>query len=160
MLLTDKQACCFAGHRHLPLEMIGPIIKRLDRATEDLIAQGVTDFLSGGALGFDQTAASFILAKREMGRPVRLIFALSCRDHEKFWGEAERELYFHLLGEADEIVYLSDRYSDGCMKQRDRYLIERSSHCVCALLNPLSGTEQAVRCARRAGVTVINVAEL
>ena len=155
-----NSVCCFTGHRKLPLEKIGSIIKRLDREIEDLIAQGVTDFISGGALGFDQMAASFILAKREMGRPVRLTLALPCRDQEKFWGEAERKLYFHLLSEADEIVCVSDNYVDGCMKKRNRYMIEHSSHCICALLHPFSGTEQTVRHARQAGVAVINVADL
>ena len=63
-----KYTCCFTGHRKLPKERIEHIIKRLDQEVDNLISQGVTDFISGGALGFDQIAASLIVAKKEMGR--------------------------------------------------------------------------------------------
>lgn len=43
------------------------MVKRLDREVENLIGLGVTNFISGGALGFDQIAASLIVAKKEMG---------------------------------------------------------------------------------------------
>ncbi len=58
-----EKNCCFTGHRKLPQYKINYIIKRLDHEIENLIAQGVTDFISGGAMGFDLIAASAILSK-------------------------------------------------------------------------------------------------
>jgi len=58
---------CFTGHRKLLANKIEYIIKRLSDEIENLIRQGVTDFISGGALGFDQIAASLVVAKKEMG---------------------------------------------------------------------------------------------
>lgn len=57
-----KFTCCFTGHRNLPA---GKIVKILDREIENLIDKGVTHFISGGALGFDQIAASLIIYKKE-----------------------------------------------------------------------------------------------
>ena len=89
----------------------------LDREINNLISQGVTDFVSGGALGFDQIAASLIIAKKEMGHDVRLVFALPCRNQDERWNADQKRLYHNLLAEADEIVYVSGEYTDGCMKK-------------------------------------------
>lgn len=156
--MSKTNTCCFTGHRRLPIGKVETMIIRLDREVEELIAHGVTDFISGGALGFDQIAASLIIAKKEMGRAIRLIFALPCRNQDAFWGKAQKKLYHSLLKKADEIVYVSEEYMDGCMKKRNRYMVDRSAYCICALLHPFSGTDQTVRYAKQRGVRIINVA--
>jgi hypothetical protein len=50
-----EQTCCFTGHRKLPKAKIEQIVINLDHEIEKLIQKGVTTFISGGALGFDQT---------------------------------------------------------------------------------------------------------
>ena len=130
----------------------------LDREIDNLISQGVTDFVSGGALGFDQIAASLIIAKKEMGHDVRLVFALPCRNQDECWNADQKRLYHNLLAEADEIIYVSGEYTDGCMKKRNRYMVDQSAYCICAHLYPMSGTEQTVKYARRKGLRITNVA--
>lgn len=154
-----EKTCCFTGHRKLPKEKIEHIIKHLDREVDNLINQDVTDFISGGALGFDQVAAALIIAKKEAGRNIRLLFALPCRNQDEPWSTEQKQLYHDLLAEADKIVYVSDEYTDGCMKKRNRYLVDHSAYCVCARLYPMSGTDQTVKYARQKGLCVINVAE-
>jgi len=154
-----EHTCCFTGHRKLPKEKIEQIIKKLDREVECLIKQGVIDFISGGALGFDQIAASLIIAKKETGQKIRLIFALPCRNQEELWPAEQKKLYHNLLTEADVIIYVSKEYTDDCMKKRNRYMVDQSSYCICASLRPLSGTGQTVRYAKQHGLTVINTTE-
>lgn len=154
-----SKTCCFTGHRRLPEDKIKSIIKNLDREVDNLIIQGVTNFISGGALGFDQVAASLIIAKKEMGRDIRLIFALPCKNQDKLWNDEQKWLYRNLLAEADEIVYVSEEYSDGCMKKRNRYMIECSDYCICALLHAFGGTDYTIRYARQKGTKIFNVAE-
>lgn len=151
-------ACCFTGHRQLPADKAEEIVTALDREIENLIAKGITDFISGGALGFDQIAASFIIGKREMGKNIRLIFALPCRDQDVGWSDKQRTLYQNLIKKADKIVYVSEEYNPFCMKRRNYYMVDHSSHCVCALLRERSGTSQTVAYARRKGLQIINVA--
>lgn len=155
--MSKETTCCFTGHRRLPKEKITHIVKRLDEEVENLICQGVTDFISGGALGFDQIAASLIVAKKEMGYPVRLIFALPCRNQDELWNEDQKRLYYNLLTEADEIVYVSEEFDDVCMKRRNRYMVERSAYCVCALVRAFGGTAQTEKYARQRGLRVVNV---
>jgi uncharacterized phage-like protein YoqJ len=151
--------CCFSGHRKLPEEKIEQIVKRLGREIDSLISLGVTNFISGGALGFDLIAASLIIAKKEMGRKIRLIFILPCKDQDKFWNDENKRLYRALLAEADEIVHISEEYTDGCMKKRNNYMVEQSAYCICALIRPQSGTGQMVRYARQMKLKIINVAD-
>lgn len=156
-MIKKEKACCFTGHRKIPKHRLQNMIINLDREIEILIEQGITDFISGGALGFDQIAASLIVAKKEKHKNIRLIFALPCKNHDEFWSENQRTLYKSLLCEADEIIYITQEYADGCMKKRNRYIVEHSLYCVCALLYEKSGTGQTVRFARRKGLKVVNV---
>ena len=64
-MAMKEKTCCFTGHRNLPLNKIEQITRNLDLAIENLINEGVSDFISGGAVGFDLIAASLIVAKKE-----------------------------------------------------------------------------------------------
>lgn len=152
-----KNTCCFTGHRKLPANKIQAILINLDREIDILIDKGVTDYISGGALGFDQIAASLIVAKKEMGKKIRLIFALPCKNQDSLWDEKQKELYQNLLGEADEVIYISEEYDPFCMKRRNKYMVEHSAYCICALLHEKSGTAQTVRFARKKGLKIVNV---
>ena len=132
---------------------------KLDREIETLIAQGVTNFISGGALGFNQMAASLIAAKKETGKNIHLIFALPCKNQDANWDEKQKALYRDLLSEADEVNYVSEEYSPFCMKRRNQYMVEHSAYCICALLHEKSGTGQTVRLARKKGSRIFNVAD-
>ena len=145
----------------MPPNKIERIIKRLNDEIENLMCQGVTDFISGGCFGFDPIAASLIVAKKKAGCNIKLIFALSYRNQYERWNENQKHLYHSLLKEADEVQYVSDEYNDGCMKKRNYHMVDCSAYCVCALLNTKarSGTGQTVRYAQRKGVCIINITE-
>lgn len=156
-MAMKENTCCFTGHRRLPKDRMRPILIRLNQEVDNLISQGVTDFISGGALGFDQIAASLIVAKKEMGHDIRLIFALPCRNQEELWNAEKKQLYHNLLAEADEIIYVSEEYADGCMKMRNRYMVDRAAYCICAQIYPTGGTAQTVKYARRNSIIIRNV---
>lgn len=121
--------------------------------------QGVTDFISGGAIGFDQIAASVIIAKKRKGQDIRLIFALPCRNQDERWSVEQKYQYHSLLTQADEIIYVSDKYYAECMRKRNEFMVDRAAHCICALMHDRSGTGQTVRYAKQYGVKIINVAQ-
>ena len=155
--MKNAKTCCFTGHRLLPRDQMEKIMIRLDQAVDRLIGQGVTDFISGGALGFDQIAASLIVIKKERGYPVRLIFALPCRDQDKLWNTEQKKFYHKLLGASDEIIYVSEKYNDGCMKKRNQYMVDRSAYCICAQLYLAGGTTQTVNYAEKKALKIIHL---
>lgn len=154
--MANVDTCCFTGHKKLPANKIQNILSTLDEAIENLISQGVTNFISGGAVGFDLMAAALILAKKETGRTIRLIFVLPCKNQELLWDNKQKQLYRNLLNEADEIIYITENYNRFCIEQRNRYMVEHSNHCICALLYEKSGTYQTVRIAKKNGLKIIN----
>lgn len=152
--------CCFTGHRTLPTNKTGEILLNLEREVKELLSKGITNFISGGAIGFDQIAASLVIAQRKTGNAnIRLIFALPCKNQDKFWNVKQKSLYRELLLEADEIIYVSEVYDDSCMRKRNHFMVEHSSYCICALLQEKSGTGQTVRYAKKNGLQIINVAK-
>ena len=76
----NNNTCCFAGHRSFSQKKLEKIIKRLNDEVEKLIENGVTTFISGGAIGFDQISASLIISKKQQGADIKLTFALPCRN--------------------------------------------------------------------------------
>ena len=154
-----KNTCCFTGHRALSQKEANTIVKRLSDEIDRLISKGVTDYISGGAIGFDLIAASMVIAKKEMGARIRLIFALPCRNQYKHWSDVEKDLYRSLSNEADEVRYISDKYNSECMKKQNQYMVDNSAYCICALVHRISGTAQTVRYAEQKGLHIINVAK-
>ncbi|MDL2289525.1 DUF1273 domain-containing protein [Clostridia bacterium OttesenSCG-928-F22] len=159
MNFDQNCTCCFSGHRLLPRSKIERIVLCLNREVDHLINKGIKNFISGGALGFDQIAASLIVAKKEMGQDIRLVFALPCRNQDKRWNTGQKQLYHGLLAEADEIIYVSEEYTYDCMERRNRYMVDQSEYCICALLHERSGTGQTVRYARQKERQIVNVAK-
>lgn len=159
MEFNKERTAMFSGHRILPAKKIERIVKRLDAEIDELIAQGVDCFISGGAVGFDQICASLIIVKKQQGKSVKLVFALPCKNQELKWTDKQKSLYHSLLLEADDIIFVSDEFSDDCMKLRNYFMVDNANFCICALTNPASGTGQTVRCAEQKGLQIINVAK-
>ena len=158
-MILKQNTCCFTGHRKLPQKKIQRIVKRLNEEIDQLINQGITNFISGGAVGFDLIAASMVVAKKEMGAKIKLIFALPWRNQDEHWSDKEKDLYRSLLSEADEVRYISEEYNPDCMKKRNHYMVDNSEYCICAFIHRGSGTAQTARYAEQKGLHIINVAK-
>ena len=158
-MYNKNNTCFFSGHRKLPQKKIERIVKRLNEEIDKLIEKGITHFISGGAIGFDQICASMIISRKQQGADIRLIFALPCHNQDEKWTDRQKQLYRSLLSEADEIVYVSEEYTPDCMKERNFYMVDNSAYCICALIKDISETGQSVRYARTQGLQVINAAK-
>lgn len=131
---------------------------RLRKEMERLIDNGVTNFVAGGAMGFDQMAAECVLAKRQEGDPVWLVLALPYRGYDQRWPDNQRIKNQFFIDNADEVLYLSEQYHKECMKKRNYYMVDHSAYCICAMIREISGTGQTVRYAKRQNLNVVNIA--
>lgn len=155
---SSIHTCCFTGHRDLP-EGARPFLRRrLEIELERLVAEGVRYFGAGGALGFDTLAAQVVLELQARYRRLRLILVLPCRGQEEQWEPADRAIYREILSQADKVVYLADRYEEGCMQKRNRYLVDHSGTCVYYLTRDTGGTAYTVAYARERGLRLLPVA--
>ena len=162
MELIRERCCCFTGHRLLSASDRAGLRVLLYKEIKRLIGEGVTTFLSGGALGFDTLAAQEVLRLRaERPEPIALVLVLPCLGQENRWTERDAAVYRGLLRNADEVIYTGDVYEPGCMFVRNRYLVDHSSICLCCLRegSARGGTAYTVRYADKQGLPIVNLAE-
>lgn len=157
MQVIREKTCCFSGHRRLPKDQ-GLLEQRLEETIIQLIEKGVIYFYAGGALGFDMLAEKTVIRLKKTYPNIQLFLALPCVHHEAKWKDAAVEQFKRITRKADRVIYTStEHYFDGCMQQRNRYMVDRSGICVCYLHNRASGTGYTVDYARKKGLPVFNL---
>lgn len=160
--MTRDTSCCFTGHRIIPADRLRDVTAEVERTIRILAENGYRYFICGGALGFDTLAAQIVLRLRdELG--ISLILALPCLNQTDKWlgmkdGEEHIREYQRIKGLAAAVHYVSDFYTDGCMRERNRFMVDHASFCVAYYNgNPRSGAGMTVRMAMKDGIGVYNV---
>lgn len=155
------RSCCFTGHRKLTGD-----ISRLSQRLYNFIENGIinfelTDFYTGGAVGWDTLAARTILRLREIYPQIRLHLVLPCSNEEQTarWTNEQKNEFYRILYLADSVEYTSQNYYKGCMSVRNARLVQYAdSRCYCFWdpRNYYSGTAQTIRMALKKHIAVIN----
>lgn len=151
------KCCAFTGHRKIVEKHRVSIVPLLSRAIAFAYEGGCRTFMTGGALGFDTLAAKEVIRFRISHPDVRLVIILPCRNQSDAWSESQVSMYEYTLANADEIEYVADEYSDGCMRERNLRLAQRCDMMIAYVARPYSGAAQTVRMADREGKTVYNL---
>lgn len=152
-----SKCCCFSGHRSVSIydDRIASLIRD---AVKEKLAQGYSDFLVGGALGFDMLCALVISQMKSKGEDIRLMFALPCCDYSNTWRYEDKLMMSLLLKNADMVNVISVNYDKSCMHKRNRFMVERSDACICYLEHDKGGTAYTVSYAAERGLEIINIA--
>lgn len=151
------RSCSFTGHRQIKDSHRKNISDLLQRAIAYAYEQGCRDFYSGGAVGFDTLAAREVLLFRISHPDIRLVMLLPCIDQGKRWSRAEQDSYEYILRGADEVRYISDEYTDSCMRERNFALAERADLMIAYVCRKNSGAGQTVRMADKLGRQIYNL---
>jgi hypothetical protein len=126
--------------------------------------QKITDFYTGGAVGWDALAALTILKLRENYPEIKLHLVLPCPFEEQSakWNEAQKEEHKCIASLADTKEFTSEHLDKNAMRIRNARLVELASDYCIFYWNPKdfrSGTGQTVRMAQKKGIEVINLFE-
>lgn len=160
------RSCAFTGHRPKSFswkydETASECLllkEMLKKEIEKLLDCGVTDFYSGLAEGVDTWAAQIVLALREKNPTLKLHCILPCRDQAKKWEASAQKRHQNILEQANSVICLSESYYDGCMLNRNKYLVEHSSILLAVYDgNWRSGTGMTVRYAQKLGQEIIRI---
>lgn len=154
------RSCCFTGHRDVPLEKYGEIWSAVEREALKLYENGVRTFITGGALGFDMLCGEVVLRMKSRLEDVRLVIALPCREHDAKWDASDRERMDVLRTYADEVIYVSEKYTKGCMFERNRFMVDRASYCISYCVKKSGGSFYTVRYASEEGLKRIEISDL
>ena len=160
MVETSESACCFTGHRTIPAERMEELQQRLRAGILYLRDNmGITTFYAGGALGFDSLAAEAVIVQRKEIKDIRLVVVIPCRDQAARWSAEQRARYEQINRAADEVICLAEHYYQGCMHDRNRYMVDHSRVCICYLTERTGGTAYTVEYARSRGHKIFNLAK-
>lgn len=139
-------------------------IKRIVRT---LAKNGVKNFITGGAVGFDTLAANTVISLRDTevltdssGERVnvRLTVAVPCPEQSEKWSFRDRAVYNSILRSADEVITLSDHYEKNCMFVRNRYMVDNSAYCIAYVTHRRGGSYYTMNYAKKSEICVINIA--
>ncbi len=154
---TPEITCCFTGHRDISRLQYMKIGKRVETEILKLYERGVRRFIAGGALGFDMICSVVTHNLRAVRPDICLTLALPCRDHTSNWKAIDRAQMNTLIRNADEVVYVSEKYDTGCMFRRNRYMVERSAFCISYCVRRSGGSYYTVGFAKKRGLEVIEI---
>lgn len=159
-----RKSACFTGHRTIKTDMNSFSALLLSVIEQMITDRNITDYYAGGAYGFDSIASLSVLQLKEKYPEVRLHLILPCSDEEQTdgWNTKRKTEFENILGLADSVEQVSERYYNGCMKARNARLVELASdYCICYWNSKdfRSGTGQTVRMAQKKGIEVINLFE-
>lgn len=151
------KSCAFTGHRKIEERHKGRIEDLLLRAISFAYSEGCRTFITGGALGFDTLAAREVIRFRLSHPDARLLIVIPCKNQSESWSPSQISLYEYTLINADEVEYIADIYTDGCMKERNQRLADLSDIMIAYVNRPYSGAAQTVRMAAKDGKPVYNL---
>ena len=158
-------ACCFSGHRaeKLPwrynedapecIALKALIADMLDEAC----AAGFRRFYCGMASGADLYCGEAVVALRGRYPDVTLEAVIPFRGQERRWPRKQRERYARLAERCDAVTVLHETYRPGCMQERNRYMVDRSSLLIAVYDGLPGGTFNTVRYAEKRRLTVVVV---
>ena len=162
-----KDGCCFfTGHRDIPLELRGKVTSLVKSNISYLYSNGVREFHTGGALGFDTLAAAVVIDMKRYSDGMTLILDLPYPNQSEKWQDSEKRIYEFIKQNADKINYVSKEpvytYDDAkkFLLARNRKMADCCSYCIAYYSgNQRSGTGYTVNYAKAKGLEIINIFE-
>ena len=157
-MVDRSKVACFSGHRRLPQDCT-ELQANLEKAIIELIERGVVFFGNGAALGFDQLSAITVLKLKENYPHIRLVMVLPCPPEQQssYWNDEQKKQYYKILGQADKVRILSPQYTDKCMLERNRHMVDNSAYLICYLRQHSGGTFYTVNYAEKRGLKILRL---
>ena len=149
---------CFSGHRNAVLSGVTEALMLSEMET--MIKRGYRDFYAGGALGWDTICEKAVInfKKRRFKISLHLILPCCFEEQTRNWSEEEKMDFLEVQHHSDTIEYISEHYTDKCMKQRNQRLVDSAGIMWCYYDKKRfrSGTGQTVRMAEKSGLRIWN----
>lgn len=157
-MFDRSKVACFSGRRRLPQDCT-ELQANLEKTIVELIERGVVFFGNGAALGFDQMAAETVLRLKEDYPHIRLVMVLPCPPEQQssYWNDEQKKRYYEILEQADKVRILSPQYTEKCMLDRNRHMVDNSAYLICYLREQRGGTFYTVNYAERKGLEILRL---
>ena len=156
--------CAFSGHRPEKLPWgedesdprCAALKIRLEQELRKLCEAGCLRYLCGMARGTDLYYLEALL-KLRAAYPLTVEAVVPCPSQSDSWPREEQLRYLRALGACDRTTVLEEKYSDGCMLRRNRYMVEHANILLTVFDGSPGGTAATVRYARSRGLQIISI---
>ena len=163
---NKRYSCSFTGHRIISAEEKQNILPHLKSTVLYLVSQGVKEFHSGGAMGFDTLAASVVFDISREHPDVKLILDIPYENQASGWDKTNKRFYDFIKSKANEINIhgKNPKNREEAVKlllSRNRIMIDKSHYCICYLKDEdakRGGTAYTVNYAKLHDTQIINLA--
>lgn len=113
-------------------------------------------FISGMAMGVDQICAQIVLEIKQQYNDITLEAAIPCYAQDKMWPQKYKDNYKIILSLCDECHYVSTSpYFDGCMMQRNNYMVAKADYLLAVSDGSPGGTNTTINSAWKKGIPII-----
>ena len=148
----------FTGHRIIDASQREHVKRRLSRVVVDAYGNGIRNFISGFAIGFDMMAAEVVVGLKRDHPDIALIAAIPFRGQACRFSFYDRMRYDRLLEVADEVMVLYDCYSPRCFLERDEFMVNSASLLIAYYDGRMKGgTFYTIRKAMAQNIPIVNV---
>ena len=128
MTKFDKAvSAAFTGHRFYNFSQKEVIRERLTKAILEAYEHGISNFISGFAIGIDLMAAQIVQSLKPSCPGMTLTAAIPFRGQADRFKPGDRMVYDGLMASADEVIILSEYYYTRCFLDRDEFMVENAS---------------------------------
>lgn len=162
------KSLCFTGHRKMPGKEYSASWTGIKSILIDLVIaaynKGFNTFYCGGAIGFDTAAAEVVLHMRQVYPDIKLVMAIPFRNQPNKWPKHTQEIYYDILGHADEVIYVDEElhignpgeYAIQKMSIRNDYMLKYSKAVIAYSNNQTTGgTDHCINTAIGKGIPVL-----
>ena len=145
--MGEPHVCLFIGHRDSSDDLYPAIVE----AVGQLIAEGVTEFWSGGYGHFDFMGEQAVLHWKAQGANIRLVLVLAYLPHDKK-DEYMQERYKRY----DELIRLElghtpPRYA---IAKRNAIMAKQVGHVISGVKYPWGGAAKTLEIAQKSGAVI------
>jgi uncharacterized phage-like protein YoqJ len=142
------------GHRpHLLGGYGDDIFKKLVNLASDFLIDNQPKLvITGMALGWDQAVALACIRNN-----IAFLAAVPFKGQENPWPERARNRYKYLLSEANQIDYISEKYTGFAMEKRNMYIVDNCELLLCLYNGGPGGTKHCITYAKSKNKETINL---
>ena len=124
----------------------------------DIVLPKIMSTITNAAMGVGITLTAQIVLRLKREFPgLELFLILPCRDQARGWSPEEILQYEAVQRRADRVVYIEENYTEGCMHQRNRAMVDSSHYCIYYKTQSTGGTAYTVDYAAKKGLELLPV---
>ena len=121
---------------------------------DEAISEGYRTFITGLARGVDMWGAMYVMSigikHPELG--LKVVAVSPFKEESRRRRGMELWDYNNLVAEADECIFLSEKYHAGCYYVRNRFMVDHSSMILGLIYDKRSGTGYTINYAKKQGL--------